>query len=37
MDEARRSMDNEFRARPKYVREPYESCETKEALGVAHL
>ena len=37
--EAQRSMENGFRARPKDVREQYESelRETKEALGEAHL
>ncbi|MBS8271394.1 DUF1153 domain-containing protein [Halomonas litopenaei] len=39
VDEAQRSMENGFRARPKDVREQYESelRETKEALGEAHL
>ena len=39
IDEAQRSMENGFRARPKDVREQYESKlrETKEALGEAHL
>ena len=39
IDEAQRSMENGFRARPKDVREQYESelRETKEALGEAHL
>lgn len=39
VDEVQRSMENGFRARPKDVREQYESelRETKEALGEAHL
>ncbi|MGK0545059.1 transposase [Halomonas cupida] len=39
VDEAQRSMENGFRARPKDVRKQYESelRETKEALGEAHL
>ena len=39
IEEAQRSMENGFRARPKDIREQYESelRETKEALGEAHL
>ena len=39
IDEAQRSMENGFKARPKDIREQYESelRETKEALGEAHL
>lgn len=39
IDEAPRNMENGFKARPKDIREPYESehRETKEALGEAHL
>ncbi|KFF49836.1 transposase [Gammaproteobacteria bacterium MFB021] len=39
IDDAQRSMENGFRARPKDIREQYESelRETKEALGEAHL
>ena len=39
IDEAQRSMENGFRARPKDIHEQYESelRETKEALGEAHL
>lgn len=39
IDEAQRNMENGFRARPKDIREQYESelRETKEALGEAHL
>jgi hypothetical protein len=37
--EAQRNIENGFRARPKDIREQYESelRETKEALGEAHL
>ncbi len=39
VEEAQRNMENGFRARPKDIREQYESelRETKEALGMAHL
>ena len=39
IDEAQRSMENGFRARPKDIREQYESVlrETKELRGEAHL
>ncbi|KAA0020808.1 hypothetical protein F0A16_03230 [Salinicola corii] len=39
IDEDQRSMENGFKARPKDIREQYESelRETKEALGEAHL
>ncbi|MBF7051763.1 DUF1153 domain-containing protein [Halomonas sp. KAO] len=39
IDEAQRSMENGFKARPKDIRDQYESelRETKEALGEAHL
>lgn len=39
MEEAQRNMENGFRARPRDIREQYESelRETKEALGEAHL
>ena len=39
IDDAQRCMENGFMARPKDIREQYESelQETKEALGEAHL
>ncbi len=39
IDEAQSSMENGFRARPKDIREQYESNlrETKEELGEVHL
>src|SRR5690554_7854944 len=39
MEEARRNMENGFRAGPKDIGDQYESelRETKEALGEAHL
>ncbi|WP_348815908.1 DUF1153 domain-containing protein [Halomonas sp. H10-59] len=39
IEEAQRSMENGFRARPKDIRKQYASDlrETKEALGEAHL
>ncbi|GAB3338736.1 transposase [Chromohalobacter beijerinckii] len=39
IEEAQRNMENGFRARPKDIREQYESelRETREALGEAHL
>lgn len=39
IEEAQRNMENGFKARPKDIREQYESDlrETKEALGEAHL
>lgn len=39
VEEAQRYMENGFRARPRDIREQYESelRETREALGEAHL
>lgn len=39
IEKAQRNMENGFRARPKEIREQYESelREAKEALGEAHL